>query len=83
MIHSAESETTDVRSARNDASISSVTSRRTETVSELPPQVVVLFGATGDLAKRKLLSGMMHLALSDLAPNIRVVGTSLKEMSTE
>jgi glucose-6-phosphate 1-dehydrogenase len=51
--------------------------------TELPPQVVVLFGATGDLAKRKLLSGMMHLALSELAPNIRVVGTSLEEMSTD
>ncbi|MDI9931199.1 glucose-6-phosphate dehydrogenase [Rhodococcus sp. IEGM 1354] len=51
--------------------------------TELPPQVVLLFGATGDLAKRKLLSGMMHLALSELAPNIRVVGTSLEEMSTD
>ena len=51
--------------------------------NELSPQVVVLFGATGDLAKRKLLSGMMHLALSELAPRIRVVGTSLEEMTSD
>ena len=25
-------------------------------------QVIVLFGATGDLARRKLLPGMFHLA---------------------
>jgi glucose-6-phosphate 1-dehydrogenase len=72
-----------VQVGRIGVTISSVTSRRTDTAPELPPQVVVLFGATGDLAKRKLLSGMMHLALSDLAPNIRVVGTSLEEMSTD
>ncbi|MBY6361936.1 glucose-6-phosphate dehydrogenase [Rhodococcoides corynebacterioides] len=47
------------------------------------PQVVVLFGATGDLAKRKLLSGMMHLVLSDLAPRLRIVGTSLEAMTDE
>jgi glucose-6-phosphate 1-dehydrogenase len=26
------------------------------------PQIVVLFGATGDLSQRKLLSGLFHLA---------------------
>jgi glucose-6-phosphate 1-dehydrogenase len=44
------------------------------------PHVIVLFGATGDLARRKLLPGMAHLVLSDLAPDIRIVGTSLEEM---
>ena len=44
------------------------------------PHVIVLFGATGDLARRKLLPGMAHLVLSDLAPDIRVVGTSLEDM---
>ncbi len=43
------------------------------------PHVVVLFGATGDLARRKLLPGLAHLAASALAPAIRVVGTSLEE----
>src|SRR5262249_59267426 len=31
--------------------------------------VIVLFGATGDLAKRKLLPGLFHLAKSHLLPS--------------
>jgi glucose-6-phosphate 1-dehydrogenase len=39
--------------------------------------VIVLFGATGDLAKRKLLPGLFHLAVAGLLPRkYRVVGTS-------
>ncbi|WP_172160406.1 glucose-6-phosphate dehydrogenase [Pseudonocardia broussonetiae] len=49
----------------------------------IAPHVVVLFGATGDLARRKLLPGLTHLAASALAPSIRVVGSSLEEMSDE
>ncbi|MGI3780858.1 MAG: glucose-6-phosphate dehydrogenase, partial [Janthinobacterium lividum] len=45
------------------------------------PHVIVLFGATGDLARRKLLPGLAHLALSALAPDIQVIGTSLEDMS--
>src|SRR4029453_8125524 len=30
----------------------------------IPPHVIVLFGATGDLSRRKLLPGLAHLALS-------------------
>ncbi len=44
----------------------------------IDPHVVTLFGATGDLARRKLLPGLAHLALSELAPDIQVVGTSLE-----
>src|SRR4249920_989737 len=47
----------------------------------IPPHVIVLFGATGDLARRKLLPGLAHLALSALAPDIQVIGTSLEDMS--
>ena len=47
------------------------------------PHVVVLFGATGDLARRKLLPGLAHLAASALAPDIRVVGTSLEDMDDD
>ncbi len=47
------------------------------------PQVVVLFGATGDLAKRKLLPGLFHLNSSGLIPGLKVVGVSLDEMSSE
>jgi glucose-6-phosphate 1-dehydrogenase len=39
--------------------------------------VIVLFGATGDLAKRKLLPGLFHLAKSHLLPGgYRVVGSA-------
>ena len=49
----------------------------------VPPHVIVLFGATGDLARRKLLPGLAHLSLSELAPDIEVVGTSLEELDDE
>jgi glucose-6-phosphate 1-dehydrogenase len=49
----------------------------------LAPHVIVLFGATGDLARRKLLPGLAHLAASALAPDIRVVGTSLEDHSDD
>jgi glucose-6-phosphate 1-dehydrogenase len=49
----------------------------------LAPHVIVLFGATGDLAKRKLLPGMAYLVQSSLAPEIRVVGTSLEELTDD
>lgn len=49
----------------------------------LEPFVIVLFGATGDLAKRKLLPGMAYLDQSDLAPHIQVVGTSLEDLSDD
>ncbi len=39
--------------------------------------VIVLFGATGDLAKRKLLPGLFHLAVAGLLPHkYRIIGTS-------
>lgn len=39
--------------------------------------VIVLFGATGDLARRKLLPGLFHLARAGLMPrHYRVVGTA-------
>ncbi len=49
----------------------------------LTPHVVVLFGATGDLARRKLLPGLAHLSISGLGPDIRIVATSLEDFSTE
>ena len=47
------------------------------------PHVVVLFGATGDLARRKLIPGLAYLDQSDLAPHIEIVATSLEDISTE
>ena len=49
----------------------------------IPPHVVVLFGATGDLGRRKLLPGLTRLSLSALAPDIRIVGTSLEDYDSE
>ena len=47
------------------------------------PHVVVLFGATGDLARRKLIPGLAYLDQSDLAPHIEIVATSLEDISTD
>jgi glucose-6-phosphate 1-dehydrogenase len=41
------------------------------------PITVVLFGATGDLSKRKLLPGLLHLFQTGLLRDLQVVGTSL------
>jgi glucose-6-phosphate 1-dehydrogenase len=47
------------------------------------PQVVVLVGATGDLARRKLIPGMLHLARAGFIPTCRIVGVSLDELDAE
>jgi glucose-6-phosphate 1-dehydrogenase len=52
-------------------------------MSPLKPHVIVLFGATGDLARRKLLPGLLHLARSGLRPNCRIIGTSLDDLDDE
>src|ERR1700693_4534948 len=49
----------------------------------LHPHVIVLFGATGDLARRKLLPGLLHLSQVGLVPECRIVGTSLDELSPD
>jgi glucose-6-phosphate 1-dehydrogenase len=58
-------------------------SPRARGLEPLAPYVIVLFGATGDLAKRKLIPGMAYLSSSDLAPGIRVVGTAMDDMGTD
>ena len=47
------------------------------------PQVVVLFGATGDLTRRKLLPGLYHLASVGFIPGCRIIGVSLDEFSAD
>ncbi|GAA1835111.1 glucose-6-phosphate dehydrogenase [Pseudonocardia ailaonensis] len=49
----------------------------------LAPHVIVLFGATGDLAKRKLLPGLAYLSESELTPSVRIVGTAMEDLSTD
>ena len=47
-------------------------------------QVIVLFGATGDLARRKLLPGIFHLFEAGLMPErFALVGTARSALSSE
>jgi glucose-6-phosphate 1-dehydrogenase len=47
------------------------------------PHVIVLFGATGDLSRRKLLPGLLRLSHAGLMPECAIVGTSLEELDDE
>ena len=44
------------------------------------PHVIVLFGATGDLAKLKLLPGLFHLSRAGMLPDCQIVATSLETL---
>jgi glucose-6-phosphate 1-dehydrogenase len=57
----------------------------TQAEREVPrDQVIVLFGASGDLAKRKLLPGMFHLAQVGLMPErFRIVGAARTSLDDE
>ena len=52
-------------------------------ITPLRPHVMVLFGATGDLASRKLLPGLFHLAQAGLLPECRILGTSLDDLDDQ
>jgi glucose-6-phosphate 1-dehydrogenase len=47
------------------------------------PQAVVLVGATGDLARRKLLPGLFHLCSTGFIPACRIIGVSLDELDAD
>jgi len=47
------------------------------------PQIVVLVGATGDLARRKLLPGLYHLCSSGFISGCRIIGISLDAIDAE
>jgi glucose-6-phosphate 1-dehydrogenase len=49
----------------------------------LAPHVIVLFGATGDLAKRKLLPGLAYLQQSRFAPDVRIIGTATEDITCD
>ena len=61
----------------------SASSERTDT--QIPEdQIIVLFGATGDLARRKLLPGMFHLARVGLMPRrFRIIGAARHEIDVD
>ena len=49
-----------------------------------PNHVIVLYGATGDLAKRKIIPGLFHLMSVGLLPRrFRIVGVSRGELSDD
>jgi glucose-6-phosphate 1-dehydrogenase len=86
-----------VRTRRDGGSIAGVATKKPQTISypaaearprrhgeePLDPHVIVLFGATGDLAKRKLLPGLAYLDQSELAPDIQIVATSLEDLTDD
>src|SRR5262245_10516371 len=48
------------------------------------PHVIVLFGATGDLARRKLIPGLFHLERVGLMPrDYRIVGSTLEDFDDD
>ena len=49
----------------------------------MSPNVIMLFGATGDRARRKLLPGLLNLCQAGLLPPFRVVGAARTEMSDD
>jgi glucose-6-phosphate 1-dehydrogenase len=51
--------------------------------SQIDPHVIILFGATGDLAARKLLPGLFHLSMLGMMPEYRIIGSSTRKMSDE
>ena len=86
-----------MRASHGDGSIAWVATKKPQTIAypapgsrprphhtdPLDPHVIVLFGATGDLAKRKLISGLAYLDQSELAPDIEVVASSLEDLTDD
>ena len=59
-----------------------MTTAHTE-IDALHPHVIVLFGATGDLARRKLIPGLLRLSHAGLLPEYHVVATSLDDFDRD
>src|ERR1700712_373267 len=60
------------------------------TVAKIPPgvgprypQIVVLVGATGDLARRKLLPGLFHLSSAGFIPGCRIIAVALDDIHAD
>jgi glucose-6-phosphate 1-dehydrogenase len=52
--------------------------------SEIGPTTIVLFGAAGDLARRKLLPGLYHLEVAGLLPEgWRLIASSSRDLSDD
>ena len=62
---------------------SSETTASVASGAQIDPYVIILFGATGDLAARKLLPGLLHLTALGMMPEFRIVGSSTRPMTDE
>ena len=94
---SMNAEASALRTRARGGSITGVATKKPQTISypapgsrprrhdydPLDPHVIVLFGATGDLAKRKLIPGLAYLDQSELAPDIQIVATSLEDLTDD
>jgi glucose-6-phosphate 1-dehydrogenase len=61
-----------------------MTHRQQDSMPTPKDQVIVLFGATGDLAKRKLLPGMFHLQQVGLmSKRFRIIGAARRDIGEE
>ncbi|KYH46195.1 glucose-6-phosphate dehydrogenase [Branchiibius sp. NY16-3462-2] len=47
------------------------------------PTTIILFGATGDLSRRKLLPGLLHLFQTGLLNDLRIVGSSMEDYTRD
>src|SRR5262245_25879967 len=47
------------------------------------PTTIILYGATGDLSRRKLLPGLPRLHQTGLLGDLRIVGTAVDEIDRE
>ena len=64
--------------------IMSTTQSQQQSPSPTPPCVIVIFGAGGDLTKRKLIPALYHLAIQKLLPdNVAMVGVDRTEWTSE
>src|SRR3954466_8713032 len=55
-----------------------------ETNKTADPCIMVIFGATGDLTKRKLLPALYNLAHDDFLPHkFAIIGVGRQEMTSE
>jgi glucose-6-phosphate 1-dehydrogenase len=48
---------------------------------DVPPHAIVIFGATGDLARRRLLPGLLRLFQAGLLPEFRIIGVARGEIN--
>jgi glucose-6-phosphate 1-dehydrogenase len=61
-----------------------MTDPATLTGTQLEPAILVIFGITGDLAKRKVLPALYHLLKDNLLPeHLAIVGTSRRSLSVD